>query len=198
MIKINTNKSRVGLICHKSPYSIIKKDEDKIILSNGYNELDGIKYGFYFDYSCNNQYIESMDLSGYDTSKIIDMGFMFANCQFSSIVLNNFNVRNVTCMRFMFNNCYNLTSLDLSSFNTSNVENIVFMFSDCRSLRELDLSNFNVRHLKTCYGLFYGCWSLHKIRCTKEFKNWCIENQDEIDLPNCLCEGGNGIWDIVK
>lgn len=30
MIKINTNKSRVGLICHKSPYSIIKKDEDKI------------------------------------------------------------------------------------------------------------------------------------------------------------------------
>lgn len=197
MIKINTNKSRVGLICHKSPYSIIKKDEDKIILSNGYNELDGIKYGFYFDYSCNNQYIESMDLSEYDTSEIMDMGFMFANCEFSSINVNNFNVRNVTSMRFMFGGCCHLTSLDLSSFNTSNVDNIEFMFIGCRSLRELDLSNFDVSNLKIYSGVFYGCNSLNKIRCKREFKDWCLINRREINLPSCLFEGGDGVWEIV-
>lgn len=198
MIKINTNKSRVGLICHKSPYSIIKKDEDKIILSNGYNQLDGIKYGFYFDYSCNNQYIESMDLSEYDTSEIMDMGFMFANCEFSSINVNNFNTSNVTTMYGMFCGCRNLEKLDLSSFDTHNVTNISSMFLGCRSLTELDLSNFDVSNVDVAHGVFYGCWSLRKIKCKRSFKEWCIAHQSEVNLPPSMREGGDGIWEIIE
>lgn len=160
--------------------------------------MDGIKYGFYFDYSCNNQYIESMDLSEYDTSEIMDMGFMFANCEFSSINVNNFNTSNVTTMYGMFCGCRNLEKLDLSSFDTHNVTNISSMFLGCRSLTELDLSNFDVSNVDVAHGVFYGCWSLRKIKCKRSFKEWCIAHQSEVNLPPSMREGGDGIWEIIE
>ena len=50
--------------------------------------------------------LESLDLSGWDTSKVTDMGMLFSNCK-------------------------NLTSLDLSGWDTSNIIYIDSMFENC-------------------------------------------------------------------
>ena len=100
-------------------------------------------------------------------------------------------------MYSMFTNCSSLTSLDLSSFDTSNVTNIGMMFYNCLSLTSLDLSNFDTSNVTTMSSMFISCSKLKYIRCKQAFKDWCIENQGTISLPNAMREGGSGIWDII-
>ena len=88
--------------------------------------------------------INEVDLSNFDTSKIVDMGLMFYNCQhITSINLANFDTSKVTSMWSLFNLCTRITSLDLSKFNTSKVKIMQYMFYNCNSLTSLDLSNFD-------------------------------------------------------
>ena len=46
--------------------------------------------------------------------------------------------------------------------------------------------------------MFKYCDKLNYIRCTQYFKDWCITNQDTINLPTSMREGGDGIWEIVE
>ena len=64
-----------------------------------------------------------LDLSGLNTSKIINMEEMFRDCR-------------------------NLTELDLSSFDTRNVTNMSSMFGFCDSLHTLRLDNCNNATIK--------------------------------------------------
>ena len=105
--------------------------------------------------------LTSLDLSNFDTSKVISMGYMFDDCSsLTSLDLSNFDTSNVTNMRYMFGDCYSLTSLDLSSFNTSNVTDMYFMFFDCSSLTSLDLSSFNTSNVTDMNNVFNGCSKL--------------------------------------
>ncbi|MBD5235310.1 MAG: hypothetical protein HDS61_02690, partial [Barnesiella sp.] len=61
----------------------------------------------------------------------------------------------------------------------------------------LDLSNFDTSSVTDMRYMFNGCSLLKNIRCTQAFKDWCINNQDIIDLPDQMREGGSGTWDIV-
>ena len=55
---------------------------------------------------------------------------MFEGCKYlESIDLSSFDTSNVKNMQWMFYDCYNLKSLDLSTFNLSNVETMYAMFS---------------------------------------------------------------------
>ena len=67
---------------------------------------------------------------------------MFNSCsKLTSIDMSGFNTSKVTEMRIMFYNCSGLTSLDLSSFNTSNVTSMFNMFGNCSSLRTIYVGN---------------------------------------------------------
>ena len=55
---------------------------------------------------CGCKSLESLDLSGWDTSNVTDMSYMFSNCQY-------------------------LESLDLSGWDISNVEDVHWMFFKC-------------------------------------------------------------------
>lgn len=185
-----------SIIGRSSPYSIIN-EECNIRLNPGLNNISSFKYGFYFNLFCNTENIILINLRDYDTSNIIDMSIMFANCPIHHIKLNNFNTNNVISMYAMFCGCSNLEKLDLSSFDTHNVTNISSMFMGCNSLTELDLSNFDVSNVGVTHGVFYGCWSLRKIKCKRSFKEWCVSHQSEINLPISMREGGHGIWEII-
>ena len=105
--------------------------------------------------------LTSLDLSGFNTSKVTDMYGMFSYCQsLTSLDLSNFNTLNVINMCEMFRNCSSLTSLDLSSFNTSKVTNINYMFSNCTSLISLDLRGFNALIDDENSHAFSSCTSL--------------------------------------
>ena len=110
-------------------------------------------YGFY--------YLTDMDLSGFDTSNVTNMGSMFRSCSgLTNLDLSGFDTSNVTDMSYMFFGCLNLTTLDLSSFNTSNVTYMGYMFRDCSSLTNLDLSSFDTSNVTNMDFMFYNCRSL--------------------------------------
>ena len=47
-------------------------------------------------------------------------------------------------------------------------------------------------------SMFGGCNKLKNIICKQVFKDWCITNQDAIELPAAMREGGTGTWTIVN
>ena len=108
----------------------------------------------------NTGFIE-IDLSGFDTSKVTNMRYMFNGCSsLTSIDLSSFNTSNVTSMSYMFNGCSSLTNIDLSSFDTSNVTYMSGMFYKCSELTNLDLSSFDTSKVTSTGSMFYGCGSL--------------------------------------
>ena len=143
--------------------------------------------------------LTSLDVSNFDTSNVTGMSSMFNGCEtLTSLNLSNFDTSKVTTMGGMFMRCIGLISLDLSNFNTSNVTNMYYMFSGCRSLTSLDLSNFDTSKVTNMYYMFSGCISLTHIKCKQAFKDWCWTNQDTINLPLVMRDGGGGTWEIVS
>lgn len=95
-----------------------------------------------------------------------DSGYMFAFLRgLESIELNGFDSSRVTIMSNMFSDCKKLSAIDLSSFNTSNVEIMWLMFDGCESLKEIDLSSFTTESLKVGFGgMFANCKQLQKVK----------------------------------
>ena len=94
----------------------------------------------------------------------------------------------------MFNGCSSLQSLDLSNFDASNVTNMSGMFICCSSLQSLDLSNFDTSKVTKMSGMFASCTNLNNIKCKQAFKDWCIANNNKINLKTNL---DDITWDIV-
>ena len=158
----------------------------------------------YMFYTCNK--LKSLKLKTFNTSKVTDMNNMFRSClTLTDLDLSNFNTSNVTNMSFMFSYCRELKSLDLSSFNTSNVKKTMNMFQHCENLAILNVSNFDMKNADTTWfdGMFNSCYKLSKVICKQAFKDWCIEHEFEIELPETMVNGtvgavGSGSnWEIV-
>lgn len=115
---------------------------------------------------CN--YLTSIDLSNFDTSKVTDMSYMFDNTFYNifdpaSIDFSNFNTSKVNDMMCMFTSCRGLTTLDLSSFDTSKVENMWGMFNNCISLTTIK----GVIDMKSCNrysNMFKDCSKLKDVK----------------------------------
>ena len=111
---------------------------------------------------------EELDVSGFDTSNVTNMSYMFGESyelryspiRLTSLDVSNFNTSNVTDMRGMFSGLSKVTSLDVSSFNTSSVTSTAKMFRDCSNLTKLDLSNFDTSQVTDMKEMFDNCCSL--------------------------------------
>ena len=109
----------------------------------------------------NFDYILSIDLSNFNSSKVTNMNSMFAGCMnLKTIKLNNLDTSSVIHMDNMFQSCMSLTSLDLSSFNTSLVKSMSYMFNFCTSLVTINLSSFNTSLVTDMDNMFSSDFSL--------------------------------------
>ena len=105
--------------------------------------------------------VDTLDLTGLDTSNMTSMSYMFYNSNsLKSVNLSNFNTSKLLYANNMFNGCTSLESLDLSNFNTSKVTNFSNMFRDCQKMKEINLSNFDTSSATTFANLFHNCSSL--------------------------------------
>ena len=105
--------------------------------------------------------ILDIDLSSFDTSRVTDMRFMFANMHnITTLNLSNFNTSKVTDMAYMFNGMHNLITLNLSSFDTSRVVDMSNMFYSMYALTNLNLSNFNTSNVTNMGFMFFSMYSL--------------------------------------
>ena len=107
--------------------------------------------------------LTSIDLSGFNTSKVTNMELMFCDLSLTALDVSAFNTENVENMFSMFAGCDQLATLDLSGFNTSKVKDMTVMFADCDSLRSLDLSGFNTSKVTSMSAMFSGCESLSSL-----------------------------------
>lgn len=137
--------------------------------------------------------LESIDLSNFNTSRVVNMFYLFAdssnlknvnvellktnntknmnsmflNCSgLQEINLSNFDTSKVEYMNSMFQGCTGLEKLQLSSFNTGNVINMIGMFRECSNIQTLDLSNFNTDNVTDMQFMFYGNTNLKNINLT--------------------------------
>ena len=105
-----------------------------------------------------NEYLTTIDLSGFDTT-------------------------NVDMMTSMFQYCSSLKSLDLSNFNTSNVDSMGYMFYGCSSLTSLDVSNFDTSNVTYMSGIFKSCSKLSNLKLGT---NWASNLEiSSFDLSSC-------------
>ena len=98
--------------------------------------------------------LTSLDVSKFDTSKVTDMGRMFADCSsLTSLDVSKFDTSNVTNMQWMFGDCFKLKTIYASNnFNTSQVSNSDNMFSGCTSLVGGKGTTYNSSHSDKTYA----------------------------------------------
>ena len=130
--------------------------------------------------------LESVDLSGLDTSETSDMTEMFDSCgSLLTIDLSGFDTSNVTDMSYMFYACTNLASVNVSSFETENLLNTAGMFYECLSLVNLDLSSFYTPQLDFVGAMFYGCESLISLDISQLNTYFVSQSEYENLFFNC-------------
>lgn len=105
--------------------------------------------------------LTSLDMSGFDTSKVTTMQQMFRGCtSLTSLDLSMFDTGSVTSMAEMFYDDSALTSLNVSSFRTGNVVDMGMMFHNCSSLTSLDVSGFDTGKVTSMKATFQVCSGL--------------------------------------
>ena len=128
--------------------------------------------------------LTSLDLSNWNTEKVTNMSRVFSGCTgLTSLNVSNWNTGNVTDMSFVFAACIGLTSLDLSSWNTENVINMYHIFGWCSGLTSLDLSNWNTENVTNMMNAFGGCSSLTSL----DVSNWSINEAADFSDMFSIC-----------
>ena len=108
--------------------------------------------------------VKTLDLSGWKTSNVNDMGGMFGGREsLESLDLSGWDTSNVENMYGMFCVCESLESLDLSGWDTSKVKDMGDMFNDCSNLKSLDLSGWDTSKVETMGYMFYQCPAPYKV-----------------------------------
>ena len=108
--------------------------------------------------------VKTLDLSGWKTSNVKDMGYMFYYCiRLESLDLSGWDISSVENMSYMFCLCSELKSLDLSGWDTSNVKNMSNMFWGCNNLKSLDLSGWDTSNVTNINNMFWGCPAPYKV-----------------------------------
>ena len=130
-------------------------------LAKSFKLSGDISYMFYAYYYPEFRFLTSLDLSGFDTSSVTKMSYMFYECSgLLSLDLSGFDTSSVTDMSHMFRRCSSLTSLDLRGFDTSSVTDMSGMFGGCWGLTSLDLSGFDTSFVTDMGSMFRGCSGL--------------------------------------
>ena len=115
--------------------------------------------------------LDELDLSNFDTRKVISTSAMFSGMsKVKKIILSpNFQTSNVTNMNSMFNNCNLLQEIDLSSFDTRKVTDFTYMFNTCTSLTSLDVSTFDTSEGINMASMFSGMLNLTNLNLGHNF-----------------------------
>ena len=136
------------------------KNLEEIELS-GFDTSKVKNMGLMFSYLKN---IKQLDLSSFNTSDVTNMwGMFWGDEKIENLDLSNFNTVKVTTMNQMFSEMKNLKTLNISSFDTRNVINMGKMFSNDNQITTLNLSNFNTENVTDMSGIFYCMFNLNNI-----------------------------------
>lgn len=99
--------------------------------------------------------LQTIDLSGFDTSEAEDMSRMFAaSPELKTLDFSGFNTSKVKNMTYMFYDAGQIETLDLSAFDTSSVTTMYGLFNGMRALKNLNISSFNTQNVTEMQKMF--------------------------------------------
>ena len=120
-----------------------------------------------------NRNLSKIDISGWDTSSVVDMSYMFAYCETLESVGNllKWNVSKVTNMSSMFYGCKALKTVgDISGWDVSKVNDMTFMFYNCVHFNQ-DISKWDVSKVTNMTYMFYRCKKFNQ-----DLSKWNVSN----------------------
>ena len=147
--------------------------------------------------------IKREDFSGigdWNVSNVIDMSFLFIECNTFNEDISNWNVYNVETMRGMFEFC-NSFNQNINDWNISNVKDTAFMFKSCHNFNQT-LDKWNTSNIEYMNSMFAGCylfnknincWNTSKVKDMSLMFRGCIDfNQplDNWDTSNVISAAG--------
>jgi surface protein len=103
----------------------------------------------------NNSKLKYLDVSGWDTSNITELGQLFRSCSSLKTIkgIGNWNTSKVTNMAQVFAVCSSLSELDIENWNVTSVTSMWYMFQNL-NLTSLDLSKWSVPNLANVSEMF--------------------------------------------
>ena len=121
--------------------------------------------------------METIDLSGFDTSEVTSMNTMFYTMNsLKSIDVSGFNTSNVIDMYAMFDQTGVIEQLNVSSFDTSNVTDMKWLFFGLKKLKKLNLTNFDTNKVTNMYGMFDVMTDVSEIKFGTNFNTRNVTN----------------------
>ena len=118
--------------------------------------------------------VEVIDISGWDTSNVIDMNFMFSQCKkLKKIIgIENLDVSKLEYANYMFYGGENLVELDLTNWNPKLLQKTRYMFYGCLNLKIIkNIENWQLPNIKEVKYMFSGCTKLDI-----DLSNWDLTN----------------------
>ncbi len=110
-----------------------------------------------------NTSLENLDLSGFNTDKLVDISDMFTMCT----NLKNINFKNwhpkLRGTVGTFWRCVKLESLDLSGFDVSKSTNFMNMFYENKALKKLNISTWKPSNVSNVNYLFTSLNNIDEI-----------------------------------
>ena len=151
------------------PWDSVKTKIKTAVFDPRYKIYKGVNGTTKYNYNrmfadCSN--LESVDLSGLDTTNFASMNQLFRNCYVLKDITwgDTFKTNTITSFQYMFGNCKALTSLDLSGFNTSSLTSTSNMFDGCSALSSIVFGgNFTCSNVTDMSYMFAACSALNQL-----------------------------------
>lgn len=119
----------------------------------------------------------ALNLTGFDTSSVQNMSYMFYSTDVKSLDISSFNTSKVADMTSMFADTEMLTDIALGNqWDTGNVTSMSRMF-DMSGIIELNTSDWNTSSVNAMNGMFMYCENLKTIDVSK----WDTSNVTTMD-----------------
>ena len=162
-------------------YPVISLDRTFINYKNkdiDVTEVDTSNVLSMIDTFCGCKYLRHLDISNWNTSKVINMESMFTMSNIRYINMGGIDTSKVQNMQLMFDSCELLEEVNLQGIDTHQVSNMKQMFDGCRSLKNVDLKSFNTKNVIVMSSMFCRCKSLKEININFDIAS--LENADRM------------------
>lgn len=135
--------------------------------------------------------LNNLDLSNFDTTGVVSMGYMFAGTSaLTNLNLGTWETGSVTDMSYMFKGASSLANLDVSKWSTGKVQNMVSMFNGASSLITLDVSSWDTSSVglnmesdstkPARYGSMASMFNSASSLTTLDVSNWNTSNVQDM------------------
>ncbi|HFD0554431.1 TPA: BspA family leucine-rich repeat surface protein [Enterococcus faecium] len=105
----------------------------------------------------NNRNITEVDLSGLDSSLVINLQELFKNCSnLLTATLTGMNTQNVSSFKSMFYECSKLNTVNVTGLNTASVTDMSYLFYNCFALKDVNLDGWNTIKVQSMGRMFHN------------------------------------------